>query len=166
MSDFLAHRILVAGVAALCLPAILTSCQAQPTQYEMKLADTGPPALHAVEAERLEQLMHLLDQLRYKYLPQEYNGPAYRRRKEAEAAKVAQQLAETARLIPEAVPKGALDKGERELFMKLVKKLEEDALYLKEQADRNSQDGMFTAMNRLTATCNGCHSAFRSQPRE
>ncbi|UCG34401.1 MAG: cytochrome c [Phycisphaerales bacterium] len=163
MSDSLAPKVLAAGAAVVCLPVILASCQSQRVQYEMKLADTGPPALHAVHGERLEQLMYVLDELRYQYLPPEYETEPYRHRKKAEAAEVAQQLAETAHRIPGAVPAGDLDEEERELFMKLVKKLEEDALRLKEQADRKSREGMFEAMDRLTATCNACHSVFRLQ---
>lgn len=166
MSDSLAQKVLAAWVAAVCMPLMLASCQSQRAQYEMKLADTGPPALHAVHGERLEQLMRLLAELRYQYLPPEYETESYRHRKKAEAAEVARQLAETAHRIPEAVPQGTLDEDERELFLNLVKKLEKDALHLKEQAESKSREGMFQAMDHLTATCNGCHSAFRLQSLE
>jgi hypothetical protein len=163
MSHSLAQKILAAGVVAVCLPAILASCQSQRARYEMKLADTGAPALHAVHAERLEQLMKLIDEMRFVYLPPEKETEPYRHRQKAEAAKVAQRLADAAHRIPEALPEGELDEDEYKLFMKLVKQLEEDALYMKEQADKKSRDGMVKAGDRIVATCNACHSAFRPQ---
>ena len=165
MSHLQMRRALLAvGVVAVCIPLLLTACESRKSQYHMKLDNTSNAALHAVHAERLEQLMRTIENLRSESLPPEYETEAYRNRKKDEMVAAAQELADTAHKIPEVLPEGELDEDEHKYMMELIRDLEEGALELKKQAEKRNIDGMYAAGDRIIATCNACHTAFRLQP--
>ena len=157
-----ARGLAAAGAGLVIVMLVLASCASSPRpRYRMRLADTGPPALHAVHSERLQSIMADLHPLTMERLPQEYHAQAERYRRLDEAAEVAAAVAQTAKHIPEALPEGGFSEQERSLFVKLTKKMEAEALNLKLRAGQRSVPRMAEAMDRLAATCNACHTAFR-----
>jgi hypothetical protein len=150
------------AIAAGAIICVAVSCG--PTgqeRYEQRLANTGAPALHAVQSDRLREIM---DKLNYSMTldpPDRITEPPQRAR---QLARVAKDMAAKARAIPGAVTGIDLAPQSRDLFMKLADKLAAEADGITEAADRLDYDGVHSHIEHMQSTCNACHSLFRSQP--
>ncbi len=149
----------IAGLALLvALPA---SCTTSQERYERRLANTGKPALHSIQSERLR---HLMDRMRYDPLPQEMDTVSERDRRMRETAEVAGAMAEAARSIPDAIQGVQIDESERSTFLALARKLEEQSRELQDYARRSDVNGASRSLERVQSTCNACHTLFRIEP--
>lgn len=133
--------------------------------YELRLEDTGEPALHALREERLREIMADLNRLTFETMPQEMNNHAQRDRDFVRLAEVADCLAQDAKAIPLILKDVRIASEDRHVFDSYAKKLHEEATGLAELARNRSLDALKTKMDEMITTCNACHSAFRILPR-
>jgi hypothetical protein len=144
-----------AALSLICSTGCGLSAEAQ---YKRKLAETGTPAMHAVENNRLRELMGNMNQLRDE---SDYGRPLELQQDRDRCEKVAKSLADSAGKLPELAPMLQLDAAETKSYLVLAAKLRQQALHTGELAQR----GTFAELNRSTdemiATCNACHSLFR-----
>lgn len=155
-SRYAAAFVVLAGLA------ILQGCMDRARQQrELKLADTGRPALHAVHNERLHSLMEELDRRRFARMPQELDPNIERRTAARDIARSAEALAETASYIPESLADSDLPEEERAVFIRLANKLHEQSIALQRRAEAVNLDSIGDDLEAITATCNACHTAFR-----
>lgn len=164
-----AHRLaggVAVGVLASAGMILFAGCQPSPrVRYERKLADTGKPALHAVHTTRLVSLMRDIEQLTFRKMPQEIAGEYEKIERLEAAAEAARGVAESARYIPAALDEVRLPEEERRIFLSLADKLGTDAELLHRQAKERRVEAIPETMDRMLATCNACHTAFRVLPR-
>lgn len=144
------------------LVLVVAGCAAQrEAQYRRQRADTGKPAVHAVYSARLRSVMSELGTQRYVNLPQEMDARRSQQPNFSELGRVAQRMADSAGHIIEAAPASDLTPQEREVFVSLAEKLRQEAIALQSAAGSRTEAGVREAMNRITVTCNACHSSFR-----
>jgi len=150
-------------ITAGALAAAVGACQQTARQrYERQMFDTGAPALHAVRSHRLRQAMEELDHLAVDRMPQELD---VQERRSREVARLAASLADAADKIPSAASEYGLSEEEQRIFSNLTEKLRYDAHELQSAAERNQPpEQLDNILERLVATCNACHSAFRNLP--
>lgn len=143
---------------------LLASCSAE--QHRTTLLDTGKPALHAVQSERLNLLMNQLNDLMFERMLTEAELDTQRRMRTEEMAKVAATMLETIQEIPEALPALSLSPQEQQTFLKLNQRLKEQAGLLKQEAEKNYVDSIPSRLDSIVAICNECHRSFRQLPAE
>lgn len=144
--------------AALVLLVLVACAPPARVRYEEALAQTPPPAAHAVHAERLVEVMRGLDRLTGSRLPQAMDEDWERERRAAEVAAVASEIAASARLIP--IP-ADLDASERRNFTTHVEALEEAATSLAEGAGSLTTEALDVRVSILRSVCDSCHRRFR-----
>lgn len=121
----------------------------------------GAPALHAVQNDRLLELMNRMNALLFERMPTELEIDQERRRQAAEIAQVADAMAGTVDEIVASLPQLALAEDENTVFMVLAGRLREHVTTLQAQAHGNHIDGIPATVERMGATCDGCHQLFR-----
>jgi hypothetical protein len=146
--------------------AVWASCAASPQhRYEQRVVATGEPALHAVHAQRIEQLMNEIDRMMIDPLIDlSHTSTVDRARARRDIGRVAGELADASTHITESLPPGELDDTEEKLFRSLADKLREEALELQGHAEAKRDNEIAVSMDEITAVCNACHSAFRMAP--
>lgn len=163
------HRPLLGAAAITGLVAAmwnLNGCSLNDrASYELRLEDTGKPALHALRKERLREIMADLNRLTFETMPQEMNHHVQRNRDFVRLAEVADHLAQDAQAIPLILQDVRMSSEDRHVFNSYAKKLHEEATGLAELARGRSLDGLKTGMDEMITTCNACHSAFRILPK-
>jgi cytochrome c556 len=142
---------------------VLAACTAE-QHNATRLQDTGKPALHAVQSERLQSLMQQLNDLMFERMLTEVELDRERRERMREIAKAAAIMQQTVQDIPKALPSLALSPKERQSFLELSGQLGEQVALLKQEAERNDVDGVPKRLERIVATCNACHRSFRQFP--
>ena len=125
------------------------------------LSDTGKPALHAVQSERLKGLMRELDDLMFERMLNEVQIDRQRRYRTEEIVRVAEKLLNTLEYIPYALEDLSLDEKEQQIFLNLSKKLKQQLALLKQEAQLNYVDAIPERANKIIETCNSCHHIFR-----
>lgn len=147
-----------------CLCALLmTACTAEKHPVR-ELPDTGKPALHAVQSERLRNLMMQLNDLMFERMQTEVALDRERRQLAGEIAAASAIMLATVKDIPQALPALSLDSKERQSFLNLSARLEEQVTLLKQEAELNYVDAIPQRLERIVATCNACHQSFRKLP--
>jgi len=149
------HTILVAIV-------VLLGCSASPqTRYPNTLHDTGNPALHAVQNERLSDLMLRMNALVFEQIRTEIEIGQDRRRKTLRIAEAAGKLQQSVDLIVAVQPSLNLEQHESVAFVALANKLKKQAIQLENLARDNQIEALAESMTQITNTCKACHSLFR-----
>lgn len=142
---------------------LLVACTAE-QHTNPRLQNTGKPALHAVQSERLQHLMQRLNDLMFERMLTEVELDRERRQRTSEIAQVASSMLQTVNDIPNALPTLALSPGERQTFLQLSSQLGEQVALLKQEAELNYVDAIPKRLQRVVATCNACHRSFRQLP--
>jgi hypothetical protein len=127
-------------------------------QYKRKLAETGTPALHAVENARLRELMGNMSQLREQ---SDYSRPLELQQDRDQLAKVARSLADSAGKLPEVTGTLKLDETETKIYLGLAGKLRQQALSYSELAQRGTPRELSESMDQIMSTCNACHTLWK-----
>jgi hypothetical protein len=148
--------VLSSGVLfAICTTGCSLSAEAQ---YKRKLAETGSPALHAVENTRLRELMGNMSQLREQ---SDYSHPLELKQDRDACEAVAKSLADSATKLPELAGTLKLDEAETKSYLSLAAKLRQQALKYAEVAQKGTFQELNQSMDQMMTTCNACHSLFR-----
>jgi len=141
---------------------LLLACGAE--RHASTLQDTGKPALHAIQSERLQDLMSRLNDLMFEHLLTEVELDRERRLRLQEMAEVAGVMLGTVQEIPNALPSLALNAEDRQAFLDLSGRLKEQVTQLKQEAEQNYVDGIPKRIEQIVAICNECHRSFRQLP--
>lgn len=152
--------IILAGFGTGLLICVGASCGPNGEQrYQDRLAQTGRPAMHAVQSERLRELMGDLSYSMSLDPPDRYTEPA---RKSRKIAQVADEMVKTATDVVAAEKEFKLDAKDREVFLALAQKLRDSARDISTSASRQDYEGTKSAISRMQSTCNACHNLFRT----
>jgi hypothetical protein len=155
---------IVAGLvgAGLCLLVVASCNKPQAGVAPAVLPRGDKPVLHAVYAKELREAMHDLNlqanqQVWMKiYTSGEPVGDM------SQMVEVADKMAQVAaNRLPQAVSKVQMDAQERNVYLGLAQRLHDEAVVLKQQAQRNDFSAAQGTMNRVINTCNSCHTMFR-----
>jgi len=130
-------------------------------QVPNTLRDTGRPALHAVQNQRLNDLMLRMNALVFEQIQTEIEISRDRRRKALRIAEAANKLQQSVDLILAAQPALNLAQHDSVVFLALANKLKEQAMQLENLARHNQIESLTETMTQITNTCNACHSLFR-----
>lgn len=123
--------------------------------------DTGEPAIHAIQNNRLQQVMKQINDLVYSQLNSEINLSEQRQFKTAEIARIADELASSEKSITETLPSLDLKPDEKITFTALSEKLRHNALQLADLAKQNQLQTIPDTLDTITNTCISCHVLFR-----
>lgn len=146
------------GVILLVLP----SCSQQQHQAGPQMGQrSGAPVLHAVYAQEIRNAMHELNTLASDQLwMQIYTGsPQVDMRQVSMSAEKMADVAATR--LPKLVGPDQLKPDELQIYNNLSQRLHDQAVILKEQADRNELTSAQVTTNQIINTCNTCHTLFR-----
>jgi hypothetical protein len=146
--------------AALLIPVLASCGPTGQERYQHRLAMTGSPARHAVQNQRLQEIMN---KLQFEPMPEPEYVPQERERRASQVAEVASSMAASAGKIPDAIKDVNLSDSDREIFLSLANKLRQQATALGEQAKRQEFDQVDRSLERMQSTCNACHSLFRTE---
>jgi len=145
----------------LCFCTLLLCGCVTEQAMQAHLSDTGKPALHAVQSERLKAVMRELNDLMFERMLNEVQIDRQRRYRIEEIVEVAEKLLNTLQYIPNALQDLSLLEQEQQIFLKLSEKLKQQVILLKLEAEKNHVDTLPTSVNRIVETCNACHHIFR-----
>ncbi|MDD1612170.1 MAG: cytochrome c [Methylococcaceae bacterium] len=143
---------------------LLLACGSE-RQNSPSLQDTGKPALHAIQSERLQGLMSRLNDLVFERMLTEVELDRERRLRMQEMAEAAGTMLGTVQEISNALPSLELSSPDRQTFMELSTRLKEQVTALKQEAEQNYVDGIQKRLEQIVAICNECHRSFRQLPR-
>ena len=137
--------------------------QRQTLSQSQPLAARGP---HWVQSQQLKAAMAQIAQLRAslpKDLPQDVESPNGRMVSLAcaSAATAADSLAATADRIPKALDGKQLGEADRRGFLATAQTLRDQAMTLREDAEKMQVERMQRGMDSITLTCIACHSRYR-----
>ena len=121
---------------------------------------------HSLQDKRLRSLMQQISKMNASLpngLPQDVESPAGK--DAAAAAKnvvvVADDLARTALEIPNVVKDAPLSEADRRAFDATAQTLHDQAIRLRDEAQRFQVEKMQRTMDGIASTCISCHSRFR-----
>ena len=123
-------------------------------------------ARHAVQSERLRQIMDDLERQVAKTWPQEIQvhkealTERQRQEKFRKAATLAEDMREASGTIPEAVAKVPMSTEQREEFDKLVRQMQFQTAELEAAARAQRDDTMQDVFADIKTTCKDCHDRF------
>ena len=123
--------------------------------------DTGEPAMHAVQNNRLQQVMQQINSLVYSQLSSEINLGQERQIKTKEIARIAGELAASEKSMIETMPSLNLKPNEEATFIALAEKLRLSAVQMETLARQNQLQGIPATLDNITNTCTSCHVLFR-----
>lgn len=129
------------------------------------LPETGRPALHAVQNERLHDLMDEINSLMFERMRTQLDIDRERRRRAGEIAEVARAMSERAGEMLSTLPELKLSPEEQTTFAALAKKLRAQSMQLEEEASSNYIDAIPQSIERMSLTCTACHELFRDNGR-
>lgn len=124
---------------------------------------TETPHLHAVENERLRELMArmnslILSERQMTSLEMEQSGHHYAER----IAKVSERLGRTVDAILETLPDLKLQQADQSTFVVLAEQLRRQAKSLKDAAIQHRNEDLPDQLEEIESTCRACHQLFRS----
>ena len=152
--------IAVAGAGGIALIALtLASCGPTGQQrYERRLAETGQPARHGIQNQRLKDLMH---RFTYDPLSESETGVAEEQRRADRLAEIAVAMSETSASLKTVAKDLELNEADRATFLSLVDKFRDQANAVGQAAkDKNFAEAR-RSIERMQSTCNACHTLFR-----
>ncbi|MDT4288470.1 hypothetical protein RO575_02770 [Methylomonas sp. MO1] len=123
--------------------------------------ETGEPAMHAIQNNRLQQVMQQINELVYAQLSSEINLGEQRELKTAEIARIANELAASEKSIVETLPSLNLKPDEQTTFLALADKLRMSAAHMQDLAGQNQLREIPATLDTITNTCISCHVLFR-----
>ncbi|WP_026601867.1 hypothetical protein [Methylomonas sp. 11b] len=123
--------------------------------------ETGEPAMHAIQNNRLQRVMQQINELVYSQLSGEINLKEQRELKTAEIARIANELAASKTSIVETLPTLNLKPDEQTTFLALADKLRMSAAQMREHADNYQLQAIPATLDTITNTCISCHVLFR-----
>jgi hypothetical protein len=146
-------------------PRAQTSSDTLPTNEHKSQSltppETGEPAMHAIQNNRLQQVMHQINSLVYAELSNEINLDQERQIKAQEIARIASELASSEKSIIETMPALKLKPAEGDTFVALAEKLRMGAVKMEELARQNQLQRIPETLENITNTCTSCHVLFR-----
>ncbi|MGR9108254.1 MAG: hypothetical protein ACU843_15140 [Gammaproteobacteria bacterium] len=125
------------------------------------LPDNADPALHAVQNERIHELMTEMNSLMYDRMRTELDIEQERRRRTTQIAAVARSMSATIDGVITTLPTLNLRTDEQKTFAALVEKLKTQADQLEGQASRNEFGAIPQTLERMKRICAACHQLFR-----
>lgn len=155
------RRISIAAGAGSLVLLVLALASCGPTaqrRYEQRLADTGKPAMHGVQSQRIKDLMH---KLTFDPLSESEQAPAEEQRRADQLAEVAHSMADTSDSIAAAAKDLSLSDSDRKTFVSLVDKFRDQANAVGQAAKHKNFAEAKRAIERMQSTCNACHTLFR-----
>lgn len=123
--------------------------------------ETGEPAMHAIQNNRLQHVMQQINELVYTQLSGEINLGEQRELKTAEIARIANELAASEKSIVETLPSLNLKPDEQTTFLALADKLRVSAVHMQDLAGQNQLREIPATLDTITNTCISCHVLFR-----
>ncbi|MGR9051633.1 MAG: hypothetical protein ACU84J_03210 [Gammaproteobacteria bacterium] len=123
--------------------------------------DTGEPALHAIQDERLRQVMKQIDSLVYAQMLGKVDLSRERKLKTEEIAGIARALADNEKAVIATLPSLHLNADETSVFSALADKLRDGALAMETLAEQDRWQDLPAVMTSITSTCTACHALFR-----
>ena len=154
----------LAATAAMAAATATGCLQTEQRRYERALREAPPPARHAVQSERLRQVMANLERLAVDRLPQELDPERDRARSAAAVGEIAAALAASAGRIPDVLSEVELQDARREEFRALAEALERRSIALSRQAPDLGLAALRSEIAGIDATCEACHRRFRVLP--
>ncbi len=145
------------------LIALVSGCSSSSQPMTAELSDTGKPALHAVESERLKRVMQQLNDLMFERMLNEVQVDRMRRDYVQDIVSIADQLLGTLDSLPGTMSSLSLDDKEQQIFLSLVGKLKDQVGELKTDAQMNHVDVIPHRAKQIVETCNSCHHLFRQR---
>jgi cytochrome c556 len=142
---------------------LITACTGE-QHHAPQLQEFDKPALHAVQSARLQGLMKQLNDLMFERMLTEVELDVKRRQRTRQIAEVAAAMQRSVQDIPKALPTLSLNAKERETFLSLSARLENQVTLLKQEAELNYVDAIRPRVERIVSICNACHQAFRKFP--
>jgi cytochrome c556 len=152
----------VLAITGLAVGGVSCSDISQDRYYQTRLANTGEPAMHGVNNDRLRELMGDIDRLSKQG---DYAYPLELRQRQNESIEVSAAMERSVAELPRVADKLQLTDAERETFLKMAAKLEKQVKQFNQASQNRNLDEMRTAMDLMMVTCNSCHSAFRQMKR-
>ena len=147
---------------ALAAIAGLLACSApRQIEYERRVEETDPGAVHAVHDARLQELMQSIQRLADDRLPKSLDVDEPRRARAQEVVEIARALADSAERIPEASQSASMSATDRAAFEALARQLQEQATTLAAMTDGMQADEAEAALAAIQQTCRSCHARFR-----
>jgi hypothetical protein len=152
---------LLAGSSACLL--MLASCNQPQSQARQKvLPRTSPPVLHAVTAKELREMMRDLSAQASQQVWMDIYTSGEPGADMSRMVPVADSMAQAAaNRLPQTIASIQMDPKDRQVFLGLSKRLYDEAVVLKQQAQTNQLAPARATMNQITNTCNSCHTLFR-----
>lgn len=150
-----------AGICALLLTG--PSCTRPQTEpAPTALAPASQPVLHAVYAKELRASMRELDRAASSQVHWQIytgQGPVVNM---SQVADTADKMADIAgNRLPKLVSSNELPPDQLQIFDNLARRLHDQAVILKQEANRNDLIASQKTMNQIINTCNTCHTLFR-----
>ena len=127
----------------------------------MRPPETGEPAMHAIQNNRLQEVMNQINTLVYSQMYSEINLSEERQLKTQEIARIAQELASSESAIIDTMPTLKLKPGEQATFAALAEKLRTSAVQMETLASQNQLQRIPATLEAITSTCTACHALFR-----
>jgi len=123
------------SLAASLAVLILASCTITPSQrYETRCQETPKSSLHAVQENRLREIMRDMDRLAPDQWPQEMDFNVERGQYIREASKVVTVMAATAGNFPDVTGEERFSEQDRQAFVRLAERLHDQAAALDKPA--------------------------------
>ena len=154
------NRVFASGAAI----AVLLSTNAcfPPAHRRLEVRpEEGEGTLHAVQNERLREVMQGFNNLMFEQMYTELELDEQRLRHSQRIAKSAGELAKAAEALPRIVEGLGLTANEKTLFLERADELRAKALRLQEAAESKDANAMRHWLLRMEITCNNCHRLFR-----
>ncbi|MBP7936815.1 MAG: cytochrome c [Phycisphaerae bacterium] len=154
------RTLITAGVGGFALIVLaLASCGPTAEQrYQRRLADTGKPAMHAIQNQRLKDLMH---KLTFDPLSESEQGAVEEQRRADQLSEVATNMAQASSGMAEISKDLNLSANDRATYLSLVDKFRDQANAVGEAAKHKNFPEAKRSLERVQSTCNACHTLFR-----
>lgn len=146
---------LLAVALAACTPS------AQQRVEAPALANTGVPALHAIDSNELRNVMRRINNLMHERNLTSQEMDSQQRLATTQVIDAAKGLDESIDGIIAVMPSLKLAPGEDTAFRSLAVKLRDDAYKLKFQAETHQLELIPATLERMSSTCNSCHALYR-----
>ena len=154
------NRVFASGAAI----AVLLSTNAcfPPAHRRLEVRpEEGEGTLHAVQNERLREVMQGFNNLMFEQMYTELELDVERVRRSRKIAESAAELAKTTEYLPRYADELGLSPSEKALFLERADELRAKAVRLQEAAEGKDANAMRHWLMRLEITCNNCHRLFR-----
>jgi hypothetical protein len=122
----------------------------------------GKPVMHAIVDQDLRLAMQDLNAMASQQVWMGIYTSGEPAADMSQVAVLADKMAQAAATrLPQAVANVQMDPSERQVFLGLSQRLHDQAVVLKQQALANQLAPAQATMNRITNTCNSCHTLCR-----